>query len=189
MQDLADYPPHLVDGVRHPEPKLSRDLEVRGHRDVAASTRDGDERSGALHPGPDDVPRVDGVAESNVDEGPERTDIAHGGEPGHHGIARVAHARERFLRARPHEESGVLPLLQLPNEVRVAVDQAGYDRVLRQVDDLGAVRIPPLVGTNGLDPLADDLDDLRPKDLAADRVDQASGADDGLTLRGHGTRA
>jgi hypothetical protein len=75
-------------------------------------------------------------------------------------------------------------LFQFPHEVRVAVDEAGYDRVSRQVDNSGADRIPALVGTNRLDPLADDLDDLRPKDLAVDRVDQAAGANDGEPLRG-----
>src|SRR6266508_3066170 len=90
----------------------------------------GDERSGALHPRPDDIARVDRVAEGDVDEGPEGPDVADGGEPGHHGVACVAHARESFLRARPHEQPGVLAPFQLPHEVRVAVDEAGHDGVL-----------------------------------------------------------
>ena len=190
VEDLADHAPDLVGGVRHPEPELSRDLDVGRHRrDVAATARDGHVGAGALHPGPDDRSFVDGLAEGHVHERPECPDVTHGGEPGHHRVARVANARECLLRARPHEQRGVLAPFEFPHQVRVAVDEARHDSVLRQVDHPSAVRISALVRSHRLDAVADDLDDLSAEELACGRVDQAAGAYDGQSFSGHGPRA
>ena len=76
---LAD----LVGRLDHAQPELRRQAELRGVAgDLAAAARARDVGAGALHPRPGRPAAVDGVAQRDVDERPERPDVADRGEPG-----------------------------------------------------------------------------------------------------------
>ena len=65
----------------------------------------------------------------------ERPHVAHGGHASEQRRERVRHPGEGFLgRGAVHEVGVALALVQLPDEVRVAVDQTGQDGPVRQVD-------------------------------------------------------
>ena len=77
--------------------------------------------------------------------------------------------------------------LDVADQMRVAVDEAGQHRRPRQVDDSGACRW--LAGArrlDALDALATHDDELVAEQLATLGVDQPAGADDGHRLRADG---
>ena len=132
MQDLAHAPANLVDGVRHAEPELARNLDVGSESgDVAAAGRTRDIGTGTGHPGADTGARLDRVAQRDVDERAERAHVADRREAGEQRVARVRDPRERLLRAGAHHERRVsLAGVELADHVGVQVDQTGHDRRL-----------------------------------------------------------
>ena len=108
--------------------------------------------------GPGRPAGVDRVAQGDVDEGAVVADVAHAGEPGVQGVARVAHAGHGLLRAGARQHLGVaLPAVDLAHEVGVAVDQAGQQGRAGQVED-GGVGGRLVRGHDGGDPVTVDDD-------------------------------
>ena len=77
-----------------------------------------------------------------------------------------------------------MPALDLADEVRVAVDQAGKHGVVRQVDVDG----PVVVRSDRLDALATHDQELIGQHLAGDDLDQAPGPDPRDVGHGSGSR-
>ena len=121
---LAD----LVGRGHHPEPEVVGEPDVvREPHDVAAAPRRGEERAGALHPGPVELAGIDLVAQGAVDERPERPEVANRREAGLDGRPRVAGAGQHLLgragRRRRHARG-----LDVADEVAVGVDEARAGR-------------------------------------------------------------
>ncbi len=172
-------PPHLVDRVRDADPQVGRQCHVgRETGDLPAAARARDVRPGTAHPWTLDDPGVDGVAQRDVDEGPERPDVADGRDAGPQGRRRVRDPHQGFVRGGPLQDSRRLARFDRADEMGVQVDQARKHRVRRQVDDLSVRRdrCPPR--QDGHHPLALDEDHLVVAHLAGHDVDQPSRAYD-----------
>ncbi len=94
------------------------------------------------HARPGNISGVDGIAQPNVDE-IGRADIAHRGEAGHHGLARVRGGANRFLGNRPlqgEQRIAVVIGVELIGQMRMRVDETGKQRGIAQIDDRRARR-------------------------------------------------
>src|SRR5580693_1445294 len=134
---LADFPRAVGLAVAK-IPRKSNVGREAGHG--AGATGDGDVGSGDEHARAGDVAFGDGVAESDVGECAIDADVANGGEAG---VERHAGVWDGFER---HFGGGVfelidgidIALLRAVGKVGVAVDEAGEDGGVREIDRLGA---------------------------------------------------
>jgi hypothetical protein len=156
VQDRPHPLPDLGRGGCLPEPEVPRQLDVGGQAgDGPAAPRDGHVRAGHGHARPEHGAVADGVAQGHVDERPEGADVAHGREAGQHGGPGVGDPAERLLGGAAVDRRDAGPL-ELADQVGVAVDQAGQQRVAGKLDQ-GRALGHRLAGVeHGLDPLAAD---------------------------------
>ena len=139
-----------------PEPQLRRQAErrrVAGH--LAATARRRDVGAGALHPRAGRPAAVDGVAQRDVDERAVRADVADRREPGPQRRRGVADAAHRLLGRRGVDgrDAGVL---ELADQVAVAIDEPRHDPVAGERDRLGIGGRRVVRAQDRLDPLVGD---------------------------------
>ncbi len=130
---LADFPRAVGLAVAEIPGKSDVGREA-GHGAGAAG--DGDVGSGDEHARADDVAFCDGVAQSDVGERAIDADVAHGGEAGFEEDARVGNGLERHFCGGVFElvDRIDVALLRAVGEVGVAVDEAGEDGGVGEVD-------------------------------------------------------
>ena len=101
---------------------------------IAVAAGDAEQRSAHQHVRSGHLARVDGVAQVDIDEA-ACADIAHGGEPGHQGGARIDHAVDGFFGVGLRQFAVGIEV-GVHGEVGVHVDQPGHHRHPAQVDHL-----------------------------------------------------
>ncbi len=137
VEQRAGAGPHLVGRVGDAEAELGGDGHVaRGADHLAAAAGDRDVGAGHRHPGAGDGRLVDGVAERGVHEGAIGADVAHRGEAGEEGGARVPGAGQRLLGAGALQREQHVGQAHLADQVGVAVDEAGQHGEPGGVDDV-----------------------------------------------------
>ncbi len=142
----------------------------------AGSAGNGDVGAGNEHARADDIAAIDGVTKSNVAEGAISSHIADGGESGLEHSAGVGHRLEHDLRSSLFELTHGLAVMCAIGDVSVAIDKAGQNGHLAEVDDggVGGDR-DSLPETFNLR-IADE-DDLVGENRARVGIDEAPGAD------------
>ena len=132
----------LVGVADDPEAQRVRQPHRRrlaGHLATAAGARD--VGAGALHPRARRPAGLDGVAQRDVDERPERPDVAHGREPGAQRVPRVADPAHRLLGGRRVDRRDPR-VLEVADQVAVAVDEPRHDPVRHRADRASRRRVP-----------------------------------------------
>jgi hypothetical protein len=124
-------------------------------------------------------PVGDGIAERHGG-GAWRADIAHGGEAGHQGDARMTDALEDGAVGVLEEKATPIPteLRRIRHEVGVQVNQPRHHRVTGEIDHLGAGGDTDPAAHLGNPSVADDDGDV-PLDGLGGAVEEGAGLDDG----------
>src|SRR5439155_21669515 len=120
------------------EPELPGEHRIDVRREpgeIAAATRAGHVGAGAQHPRALDPPRLYRVAQGNVDERAEGSDVADRREPGEQRVTGVLYPGPPLLGTRAGDQRGV-PLTGVlePDQVAVGIDQTGEQRRAVQAD-------------------------------------------------------
>ena len=127
--------------------------------------------------GPGKVAVVDRPAQIDCEEG-LRTNVAHAGESRHQRFVRIHHTVEAAVKWRLFHIPDGIVVIGTCFKMRVAIDQAGKDPVLREIHHRGSRRNRNIGGRSNLaDPLAFyDEHDVVPQ-FVAGRIEQMSGLD------------
>src|SRR5271169_4059243 len=179
MCQLADDLPHFPRAVGLAVAHIPWQGDVgrkAGRR--ASPAGNGHKGAGHEHAGTDNVATIDGVAQSNVDEGTIRTYVTHRGETRFEHGTGVGHRLQRKLRGGLREKVQVLGIVRATGEMRVAVDETGEDGHFGEVDDFGVGRNANVIA-DSLDFAVADQDGLACENGAEVWVDQLTGADGG----------
>lgn len=159
----ADRLAALIDAVAHAEPGLDAGADVAAesvHLAVPAGRRQ--DRAHAQHPGTPNLALGDRFAQGEDDVGLLRAHIAHGGEAGFQSEARAVGAVQADFGVGILDRSHAIARAELHRQVHMAVDQAGQDAAVLQVDEARAFRrVDEALGDSG-DLAARDANALRP---------------------------
>ena len=179
MCQLADDLPHFPRAVGLAVAHIPRQGDVgrkAGRR--ASPTGNGHIGASHEHARTDDVATIDGVAQSNVDEGTIGAYVAHCSEARFEHGTGIGQRLKRNLRGGLREKIQILGIVRANGKMRVAVDETGEGRHFREVDDFGVGRNANVIA-DSLDFAAADQDGLAGENGAGVWVDQLTGADSG----------